>query len=215
MDSVLLLRDSWGWQQGGWRGKVLRWRWWRGASPGCPPCVYLGRAAPLPDPALVRCWNRPRPYCPASLLGVEHTTVTEQGSRSHPTDWMGTLWGEGPIGLTCPAHYEVAEIWKMQRSEWRVCSMTKQKATRRFWLAGWRNGEIFLAGAVCVDALWEQEQSLITVRLLKTKYFCQAHHDWNSLNELPLCTEKYLMTLMQYRHLKTQILFFVFCFYLR
>lgn len=74
-----------------------------GCSPGCPPCVYLGKVA-ASGPAPVRCWNRPRPYCPLPQLGAEHTTATEQGSCSHPTDWMNTLWSRGWPGLARLAH---------------------------------------------------------------------------------------------------------------
>ena len=88
-----------------------------GGSPGCLPCVYLGRVAPLQDPAPVRCWNRPRPYCCPPQLGAEHTTATEQGSCSHPTELNGRTVEHGLIDLpwrglltNTGAHVEVAAV---------------------------------------------------------------------------------------------------------
>lgn len=75
-----------------------------GGAPLVARLVFtLARSHPQ-GPAPVRCWNRPRPYCPPPQLGAEHTTVAEHGSRSHPSDWMGALWREGWPGPAWLAH---------------------------------------------------------------------------------------------------------------
>lgn len=101
------------------------WVEWVGVEGGEPlldarlvfTLAVLHHPHPPQDPAPVRCWNRWRPYCPPPQLGAEHTTVAEQGSNDHPTNWMGTLWrGSDWLDqpwhglLTNAAHYEKATV---------------------------------------------------------------------------------------------------------
>lgn len=84
-----------------WGVEESGWRWW---APLDARLVFtLARPHPR-GPAPVRCWNRPRPYWPPPQLWAEHTTAAEQGSSSHPTDWMDTLWSEGWADLAWLTH---------------------------------------------------------------------------------------------------------------
>lgn len=112
----------------------------------------------LAGPAPVRCWNRPRPHCPPPQLGAEHTTAAEQGSSSHPTDWMGTLWREGWPGLVRFAH----ECWCTLWSGHSLNVAFKESRGPAQWSDSNQQGvEVLVglarvfAGVLCVKTLWE------------------------------------------------------------
>lgn len=99
-----------GWREEGGRGGE--------ASPGCPPCVYLGRVAPpkaLPlsvagtDQGLIAphlSWERNIPQRPNR--GAAATPPTEWAHCGERVDWLDLAWR----GLlpNARAHYEVTTV---------------------------------------------------------------------------------------------------------
>lgn len=165
----------------GWRrvgGRAGRW-WrragvdvrWGGASPGCPPCVYLGRVAPpkaLPlsvagtDQGLITphlSWERNIPQRPNR--GAAATPPTEW---AHCGDGGWLAWP----GLARPAPERWSALWSDHSlndafKESRASAQwwdSKSNVEKKLWLAWLKKRGKDFAGVVYANTSWDWVFSL-------------------------------------------------------